>query len=170
MEAKQLDYSLLLRELDFLAKRTLEKYPTINSGGCGVFAEFVAKELKALGVKGIQIKVESWNKPLYSLHYHLTKGSNRRGKKASIANLTYLDFRHVVVSFLVPNGNRNRRIYYDSLLGTSCQKDPCYYPGSLRLTELSMVNQQPIWNKIFDRRKIPKVEQLVKEYFSCLKD
>lgn len=158
--------SVLTSSLERLGNEANATFAYLNSGGCCVFASFVARELASKGyrAKGVVVSYNSHaanGKPL-SIN-EARKNVKYNSMRQWADNGVF--FSHIGIEF--QEGSTRRR--YDSygvigakskLMGMSA------YQGRLSVPELEDLSLDDNWNPTFDRNLIPRVEALVKKHLS----
>ena len=156
----------LIGQLNKLGKAVNEKYPTINYGGCCVYAAIVAEALllRNIKVRGIvsSYDAEDFNdhntidniRP-YIKHHVLWRWQDNG-----------ISFSHVGLEFEI-NGKLR---HYDSK-GVKMASDffdyMPIYKGRLQAYELvKLASRAQGWNSSFNRRHIPKIRKMVQEYLA----
>lgn len=160
----------ILKKLYKLRRHVDRKFPTINWGGCAVFADAVVKELTAQGFEAYgRTCCDSWmdGDEVRSVEY-----ARNNSKPNSLINGKDwkgmgLVFYHVVVEVVI-NGTS---YFYDS---TSLRarvprfSEKTVLPGRLTPAELNAIAHDGTidWNDCFDRNDIPAVQKITKQYLT----
>lgn len=137
-----------------------EKFPSINWGGCGVFANLLTTELDKLGVKYKIIWIG--NNP--NDKKQIKKIFKEKGDKVIL-----WDFNEIgigVAHFMVKIGRK----FVDASGVYKSLNDTEWWNYRLRC-EVTKENLNSVsvshlgWNNMFDRKQIPRVEREVKSLF-----
>jgi hypothetical protein len=154
----------LITKLDKLSSVVAERYPTINYGGCGVFAALVVTELKkhnihATGIVAAYDADEPDGPTIDTVRPQIKKKTN-----VHEWNNNGISFYHVGVEFKI---GRQRK-HYDSTGVKTASKMLDHMPiykGRLERDELrALASKQSGWNVRFDRSNIPALRRLVKKH------
>lgn len=153
----------LIMQLNELGKRVDRCFPTINNGGCCVYAVMIAKELRK---RKLRPKIVVANRDDYKLP-NLVEVRKRIKRVANHeewhANGIY--FYHVGVEFTY----KRKRYFYDTegVVPAGAILNGCpIYPGRLRLDWAEKIAaHQGTWNKDFDRTQIPRLQKKVTAFF-----
>lgn len=158
---------MLLNNLDVFANNIRNNIPTIDSGGCGVFAYHIAKRLENYVPLKIRVISDSRNKRIDGIRNRIL---SNEGDTKDILEWNWYDlhFHHILIEFHY----MGKDYLYDST-GVYLKRN---YPiqdygylchGSLTLKELEyLVSGQTGWNRYFDRQAhIPFVKRKVKQFF-----
>ncbi len=133
----------------------------LNKGGCCVFAALVGRELVNRGyvVKGVVVSFGPREGKC-----RLDDVRRRTGNTDLVDWYNDLSFNHVGIEFRADG--RTRRYDSNGVVGGS---DPLLHmnahPDRLTVEELEAFAADPNWNTCFDRKQIPKLKKLVKQYF-----
>lgn len=156
----------LIAALNDLGYAISTKFDSVNSGGCGVVAAFVAQCLEWCNVES-QIKVQGYgNKHIDYHRAHLDVPSDEA--TAVDWNNAGMSIYHVVVEF-----NLNGTTYhFDSNgvipAGTNYESMPIA-DGSLTVDEMLTMISVPVgWNTRFDRNQIPDMMETIAKHLSQL--
>lgn len=153
----------LLSTLTKLGRKVYRKYPTINLGGCCVYASIVAQQLEARGIKcsGF-VSVSSDTRPRRTIGYArrlLAKYDSDDWEYAGV----YFD--HIGLEIK----HRGRRYLYDTdgcVPAGDQHGDSHVYRGRLTCDELHhLASQAYRWNMKFPRRVIPDLIKMVDNHF-----
>lgn len=157
----------IIRQLNLLGEEVNNRFPSINAGGCAIYAAIIIAALKKHGIPARAIVASHNAKPFNSAGIPLTEYAT------NIKNGTHeewggygVDFAHVGVEFEI-NGVRK---HYDSN-GVTRAKSKLYiwpiYKGGIEYNILrKVVKDQAGWNKEFNRKDIPALRRLVKQYLA----
>ena len=150
----------LIAQLNTLGRRVNRCYPTINNGGCCVYAVLVCKELKKLKVR-TSIIVAGYNGEL-NVQQARKNIKNIADHREWWDNGVY--FNHVGIEFTY----KGKKYHYDSngvkLAGDNLMNFPLY-KGKMRLKWAeTLANQAGSWNHMFNRDKIPTLTKKVETF------
>lgn len=163
-QANTIDFVTLRDTLDHLARMTKRKFPTINHGGCAVYAHLVGRQLGKLGIPYCGI-VGDW------CQHDLDNARNniRNPRHKYEWNSAGVDFGHVGIEFFY----NEKPYWYESDYGVKtpdqgfCGLDVAN--GRLMPMELrGIALEAKGWNWSFDRRQIPRVRSLIRKHFQKL--
>lgn len=150
----------IIRKLNKLGRAVSERYPYINNGGCCVYAALVAEALiyHKINCSGI---VASWDAGDISID---EVRANVRKNALDEWEYNGVLFSHVGLEF-----EHNGRIrHYDTSGAKFAKKNfdgMKVYKGRLRIDELKkLASKRQGWNESFNRRHIPAIREMVKEY------
>lgn len=162
--------------LKAIQKECTKNIYDLNSGGCGVFAHLVCKQLVLIGIEAEVITTASKRK--YSPKNVKGNDWNKREKAScEVWDSNGLDRSHVGVRFKYNGvvftydsvklrmGSKSFGVYGDG-------KWKCNYPFGEGMSYKEMkklVDDVPYWNPEFDRKQIPTVKKIVKEAFKAMK-
>lgn len=159
----------LIARLNTLGKNVMDKHPTINWGGCCVFASRVAKRLEGV-VERVAVRVGNDYGEYYD-GQHLDHVRNNIQKNTPRQwNRHGIYFAHVIVEF----DYRGRTYHYDALGAKKARNSTNMhgYPiidGELTVQEATeLANVKAGWNPSFDRAEIPYVEKLINDAFDAI--
>lgn len=152
--------------LEKLSKHVDEAFPSINYGGCCVFASIVADELAKKGVKarGV-VGMYGWDDLDVDVRHAAANVTNIEDDEEWEEN--GVKFRHVGLEITI----EGETYHFDS---TGIRKPNGYVgdsemfhvvDGRLTRNEMRALASNPYnWNPSFNRRDITKLERLVKYY------
>lgn len=159
---------IIEREIRKMCVYINRQIPFINQGGCCVFAILLAKKLQKLGrvrIRCSDIKKRSLTTIRKELHNPL---NINEWDNAGVM------FEHVFVEFRYKNRTYHidsEGIYHvDGRKANTPLMDNRYavHAGELTLDEAEQFSKEPhAWNRMFNRRQIPKLEKLINE---CMTD
>ena len=161
-------------KLDLLGKEVSRRYPWLNHGGCCVYAAMIVAALHKHKIKATGI-VASWSAE--SLNKSgVTIDKVREGIKKNTHtewNNNGVNFSHVGVEFEYKAKIRTHKYHYDShgvkKAGKTLDLMPIY-SGRLNLEELkTLAGTKRGWNDTFDRKDIPALRKLVKDFLAVEK-
>ncbi len=156
----------IVTKLNKLGKEVNTRYPTINAGGCCVYAALIVAALHKQGIIAHGI-VAAWNNTGETNIDLVRKKirSNTVGEWESKG----VHFNHVGVEFSVDGKTKWK--HYDSngvYRKSSSLMDWPVYEGRLTLKELKdLAKCASGWNTRFDRNSIPALRKLVKTHLSA---
>lgn len=159
----------LKKRLKALGSEANEMYPSLNYGGCCVFAAAVAKELRDKGIV-VEVITTGYGDSLEPLDKIRETLMNNRMSIKSIDNWQRhgVSFGHVAVRFRI-----GKRWYtYDSDImrrGKTHFGLPYYkaHPGSYTVEEaIAFASKEDGWNPSFSRHDVPGVRKLVKKHLN----
>lgn len=132
--------------------------PSVNCGGCGMFAAMAGRALKDKGIP-VRIRILGWN----GLDLRKLHPDDREDGRAW--NRVGLFFTHVIVEFK----HRGRWWAFDSerLEKSNGESFRGYWmhKGSLTLEEMEAIAKQDFWNPEFPRKKGErKLAELIPQY------
>ena len=157
----------IVTKLDQLGVEVLRRYPTINSGGCCVYAAMIVAALHKHRIKACGI-VASWNAErmnhadvsIDTIRHSISKNTLSEWEDNGIS------FSHVGVEFEYKGLILKTKRHYDTSgvrpAGKVLDAMPIYR-GRLNLNDLrTLAGQKDGWNSAFDRKHIPALRKLVK--------
>lgn len=145
-----------------LADDILDRFPTINDGGCGVFAALVAAELQHYyKIRIIAFSDEAKRNNIDEIR-PIVDAKNIYDWKDNGCK-----FNHVVVEITDNNG---RLWHYDATGVFPNDGSICYYydklEGSLTIAEITELADSPLgWSREFDRKLIPDLKAIIHKHF-----
>ena len=151
------------REIDclkvFLADLNKE-HPSINWGGCCVFAGIIGRHLKKLGdvkVRVVQMPFRAGrNSNIDEVREKLSSNSDIMDWYAA-----GVEFFHVLIEF-----SHRKKIYYIDSEGIRTSIQATLLEGALTIAEARFLGAKKRgWNPTFKRTEIPIIRKKVNEYF-----
>lgn len=149
------------KDLDYLAEVVSDNISNINYGGCCVFAALIAKHLQHF----FDVRII-----VFSHEVDITIDEARSHIQNNIPeewNLNGIYFGHVVIEYVDRKGNFNQ---YDSEGIT--KSDRFGYSGLDRVEgyltideTISLANEADGWNDCFNREQIPKMKEIIDNFF-----
>lgn len=159
-------FKTILKEL---GKEANEKFPTLNMGGCCVFAAEVARRLQKRGVEQVEVIASAVN-PSTATPLDMIRTDLLNNNKSPLERYNWdamgASFMHVAVRFCL-----NGKWYtYDSDI-LRCSRTsfgrPSYEArrGAHTVDEaIAFANDESGWNSTFNRKQIPAVKRLIAQY------
>lgn len=161
----------IIAKLDLLGKEVIRRYPLINHGGCCVYAAMIVQALHKHNIKASGI-VASFSATYYNdagvtidkVRETITKNNHTQWNSKGIS------FSHVGVEFEHKARVLTVKKHYDAYGVRKAGKeldDMPIYNGRLTLQELKgLANAASGWNDTFDRKQIPALRKLVKNFLA----
>ena len=153
---------ILFKRLNALGNYIYTLYPSINYGGCGIYAVAIAKELIKLHIKP---KILVVSQETYTdMNVRDVAKTIEHTDDVHEWNDKGIIFRHVIISFTF----EGQEYHYDT--GGVVEADEKYegyhiYKGHLQLHEAkAIIKHQAGWNTTFDRNKIPFITQHIENF------
>lgn len=172
MMMKIKSYGMLKPLLTAISTDIEAKFYDVNYGGCGAFANIVAKQLNKHYSGVFEIKVANQYMDIGAPINEVIDGLGLKSLKQW--NDNDIVCRHIVLIF--DNGDKQVLDLYDSdgidTIKRTVMNNPFeWYAGSLTLKQLDdIVSRKSGWNNTFDRDQIPEmkncVKKIVKEYLA----
>lgn len=161
----------IIAKLDLLGKEVLRRYPTINCGGCCVYAAMIVSALRKHKIKASGIvassRADRFNAADSSID---VVRSNVLKNTQDEWNKNGVSFSHVGVEFEYKARIRTVKRHYDA---NGCHPvnskldGMTIYKGCLTLGELRVLaGTEEGWNDMFDRKDIPELRRLVNSYLA----
>lgn len=151
----------------------------LNLGGCGVFAMYVCKELKNLGIDAEVVTAthEGCSPSVVEYRMKANNLKKKHRKSAYYWDLNGLDRSHIGVRFkwglhtftYDSNAIRYARKTFGIINGNHGWK--CDYPFGQGMSPKQikpLVQDSEYWNDSFDRKQIPLVKKLIKQRFKSI--
>lgn len=151
-----------IRSLNAFARRMHKKYPTMNYGGCCVFAAMVTKHLQQVFPTAVAVGGYGDEPPIDEVRNNVRKNTpfewNMRG----------VYFCHVVAEIEI----KGKKYFFDTK-GVRKASDHVGASGGWPLIEGRLTqeeaeelgNTKSGWNSSFNRKQIPKIQKDVNKYF-----
>lgn len=162
MSSKKTNQQIMLEtKLNDLGAEVYREFPSINSGGCCVFAAAVANELKHHGIPVSGI-VSAWDADEGS---HNINDVRKKIPTNTVRhwNARGIQFYHVGIEFTIGK----IKYHYDTTgvkKASNTLDDMPIYNGRLELYELrALAGKKKGWNSNFNRRCIPQLRALIKQ-------
>lgn len=160
--------SVIRSHLNDFASEVDDQFPTLNRGGCCVFAGMVGMRLQ----RHLPVEVAVFG---YLVGRDKEKDHNLYLVKSNVSDISNvrewndngIHFCHVVVEFT----DENQQFHFDSYGVTSdrTRGGVFLYPGRLTVEDaISLGNKASGWNSCFDRTQIPELQQKVSNFFDML--
>lgn len=152
-------------ELKKLGQRVNRHYPTVNSGGCGVYASLVSQQLRQLGLRP-RVLVAGYEE-IWFLNDIRTVMKDQKNPTLDALNNRGIYVGHLFIQF---NWQGKTWIHdtdhtIDNFKGPRL-KQWVFYKGHLTVGEVtSMAASTTGWNESFDRDQIPFLESRVDRFF-----
>jgi hypothetical protein len=158
----------VLVKLNVLADEVSNQIERVNNGGCAVYAAHVGYHLKYIrGLKDVVLRVGDYcsddgNRSIESFRKKVKSNAAPRDW-----NRAGVYFGHVILEFRY----RGKLYHYDSAGGVVRASDVTVlneyplYDGHMTVEEgLAIASVSEGWNKMFDRKQIPKLIKLINEH------
>ena len=159
----------IIAKLNALGKEVASRYPNINNGGCCVYAAMIVQALHKHKIKATGIVASSSAVYLNAAGVSIDTIREGLGKNTHTEwNKNGVRFSHVGVEFEYRAQIRSVKRHYDTagvhLAGKKLDGMPLY-KGRLSLEELKVLaGTKNGWNDEFNRKDIPAIRKLVKNY------
>jgi hypothetical protein len=164
--------SKLLKALRTLAEATNQRFPTVNLGGCCVFAAAVAEELERKGISTEIVTTGSFSSMFgFTFEPARARPHLNNAKDAAEWSANGCEFSHLGVRFTL---NGKPFVYDTTALNTNPHYlgDPAKFDGlqflvgdsGFTLEEAkAFADDAKEWNNKFDRSQIPALKNLIHE-------
>ena len=131
-------------------------FPTINAGGCGLYAALLAKELENIGENFFVVYIDSSNNAFKNSMEIESNVNNLRGKVSCNHIMIYWNKNYIDAerySRKLPQKYINRTIWFVELSSDSM---------------LNAYRKSDAWNPTFKRTNLPKISKIIKSEFNKL--
>lgn len=157
----------LFKILRTLQKQMQEKHPSLNYGGCGVFAHLVARKIEKSGLKvEIITPCDDYSKPANAVRDNIREVDNPNDWDNNGLCLNHLALRFITKSGVTYTYDSNVLYKGSDKFGNSKYKTNPEFGTGLFIHEVEqMTKAQRGWNRCFNRREIPAIKRKINALF-----
>lgn len=145
-----------------LGRYIVDRYPTVNSGGCCVFASVVGRELLN---RGIDVKIIVGSKTPVS-NLEVIRNTMKDSHDIEEWNMNGVVFNHIAIELPLDG-----KMFFFDADGLS-RADRSFHgwgihPGRLTVAEAeSMAMRDDAWNDMFDRKHVSKMARRIRSFLN----